>query len=67
MLAKETENGRQDLTAAMDIAMLCSFLEGIPMGCFQQSLLELWNYKKKEIEKLTTEKIIERINDHQEM
>ncbi|XP_045465991.1 patched domain-containing protein 3-like isoform X1 [Harmonia axyridis] len=67
LLARETENGRQDLTAAMDISMLCSFLEGIPFGCFQQSLLELWNYNRKEINKLTTESIMKRINDHQEM
>ncbi|XP_044763216.1 protein patched homolog 1-like [Coccinella septempunctata] len=67
MLARETENGSQDLTATMDITMLCSFLEAIPLGCFQQSLLELWNYNRNEIQKLTTESIIHRINNHQEM
>ncbi|KAL3271630.1 hypothetical protein HHI36_022104 [Cryptolaemus montrouzieri] len=67
MLARETENGNKDITSSMDITLFCSFLETIPLGCFHQSILELWNYNRKEIANLTTEDIINRINHHEEL
>ncbi|KAK9892446.1 hypothetical protein WA026_019898 [Henosepilachna vigintioctopunctata] len=66
MLERETENGTREM-AGEDITMLCSVLESIKLGCFYQSILDLWDFNRKVIARLTEDQIIDRINNHHEM
>lgn len=51
-----------NLDESLDPGFYCSILEGFPLACYQQSILELWDFNAITIGKFTYEEIIEKIN-----
>jgi hypothetical protein len=47
----------------VDPSIYCGIYRKFPLGCLQQSFVELWNYDKDVIMKLSREEIIKALND----
>lgn len=56
-----------DPSVHMNAATYCSFVESMmEKDCFVSSILELWQYNKQKISKLTKEDILRKVNSVKE-
>lgn len=46
------------------IKFSCDLLDFLDVTCLEQNILELWDYKPKEIEGITKEDILSRVNKY---
>lgn len=60
----EDNSTKLDPSTQMNPALYCSFVEAMKKECYTKSLLELWNFKEKQINSLTKEDIIRKINTY---
>lgn len=51
-----------NIDESLDPEFYCSILESFPLTCYQQSILELWNFDSDTIRKSSYEEIIGKIN-----
>lgn len=60
---KNKTNKVIDPSAEMNAATYCSFVEAmLEKDCYISSILELWRFDKRKIEKLTKDDIVNNIN-----
>lgn len=56
--------GEYDPSVDMPASMYCSFVESFKQTCFQNSILQFWNYNEKKIKQTTKQDILNKLDKY---